>query len=350
MHMAAQGDKPNVLVYFKDKFKMDYNQKDYNGSTPLHWACYMSSENSINFLLSWMDDVNVIDNKGQTPLHIAIFSDRINIIKKLLHKGADTSIKDNTNKNVYEIAKENSNLENIFRLLIDYKPLKACCYTANSNNILYKSYLFSFLSIVCEVLTFFVLVPYLNNYLISALYLIFSFSFLISYFYMTTSDPGILISNYFMSWVEIVENKIDLTDMCPYCKVHKVRFTKHCHVCGHCIKNFDHHCHWINNCIGEQNSNAFITFLILLIANLGLNYLIAFRIFMLEDGINGFLLDQDNAIVLMGVFYVKKVKDILSLFVMTVSLFFILPVCYVLYTQFKNKNERKLRKSLIKSS
>ena len=46
----------------------------------------------------------------------------------------------------------------------------------------------------------------------------------------------------------------------------------------------------------------------------------------------------------------KKVNDILSLFVMTVSLFFILPVCYVLYTQFKNKNERKLRKSLIKSS
>ena len=350
MHMAAQGDKPNVLVYFKDKFKMDYNQKDYNGSTPLHWACYMSSENSINFLLSWMNDVNVIDNKGQTPLHIAIFSDRINIIKKLLHKGADTSIKDNTNKTVYDIARENSNLDNIFRLLIDYKPLKAFCYKANSNNILYKSYLFSFLSIVCEVLTFFVLVPYLNSYLISALYLIFSFSFLLSYFYMTTSDTGILISNYFTSWVEIVENKIDLTDMCPYCKVHKVPYTKHCHVCGHCIKNFDHHCHWINNCIGEQNSNAFITFLIVLIANLGLNYLIAFRIFLVDDGINGFLFDKEKAIVLMGIFYVKKVKDILSLFVMTVSLFFILPVCYVLYTQFKNKNERKLRKSLIKSS
>ena len=28
MHMAAQGDRPNVLIYFKDKYHMDINQID----------------------------------------------------------------------------------------------------------------------------------------------------------------------------------------------------------------------------------------------------------------------------------------------------------------------------------
>ena len=44
-----------------------------------------------------------------------------------------------------------------------------------------------------------------------------------------------------------------------------------------------------------------------------------------------------------------RVKDILSLFIMTINLFFIVPVCYVLYCQFRNKNERRSRKKLAKS-
>ena len=48
--MAAQGDRPNVLIYFKEKYNMNINEVDENGSTPLHWACYMSSEISINYI------------------------------------------------------------------------------------------------------------------------------------------------------------------------------------------------------------------------------------------------------------------------------------------------------------
>ena len=52
MHMAAQGDKPNMLIYFKDKFGFSILDRDFPGNTPLHWACHMAAENSINFLLS----------------------------------------------------------------------------------------------------------------------------------------------------------------------------------------------------------------------------------------------------------------------------------------------------------
>jgi ankyrin repeat protein len=56
MHMASQGDQPNVLIFFKEKFDMKINSLDSVMSTPLHWACYMGSESCIDYLISWNAD------------------------------------------------------------------------------------------------------------------------------------------------------------------------------------------------------------------------------------------------------------------------------------------------------
>jgi ankyrin repeat protein len=34
---------------------MDLDSKDKRGSTPLHWACFQSSEISLLYLLEWLD-------------------------------------------------------------------------------------------------------------------------------------------------------------------------------------------------------------------------------------------------------------------------------------------------------
>jgi palmitoyltransferase len=39
MHIAAQGDQPISLYYFKEK-NMNLTERDKRGSTPLHWACF----------------------------------------------------------------------------------------------------------------------------------------------------------------------------------------------------------------------------------------------------------------------------------------------------------------------
>lgn len=39
LHVAAQGDQPASLAFFK-KMNLDVNAKDAKESTPLHWACY----------------------------------------------------------------------------------------------------------------------------------------------------------------------------------------------------------------------------------------------------------------------------------------------------------------------
>ncbi len=74
LHLAAQGDKPESLIFFKEKYNMDITEKDLNGSTPIHWACFTGSENCLNFLLTWTNNINIKENCGYTPLHLAVLS------------------------------------------------------------------------------------------------------------------------------------------------------------------------------------------------------------------------------------------------------------------------------------
>lgn len=53
MHIAAQGDQPISLYFFKQK-GMHLCSKDKRGSTPLHWACYQGSEVALIYLLGWL--------------------------------------------------------------------------------------------------------------------------------------------------------------------------------------------------------------------------------------------------------------------------------------------------------
>jgi ankyrin repeat protein len=74
LHMAAQGNQPLSLVFFKEKYKMNLMSVDEVGSTPLHWAAYTGSKEAFIYLLSWNVDVNAQDKEGLTPLHLAVIS------------------------------------------------------------------------------------------------------------------------------------------------------------------------------------------------------------------------------------------------------------------------------------
>ncbi len=74
IHMAAQGDQPATLVLFKEKYKIDPQINDNVLSSALHWAAYMGSDLSLDYLASWDLSIDKMDKDGFTPLHLAVMT------------------------------------------------------------------------------------------------------------------------------------------------------------------------------------------------------------------------------------------------------------------------------------
>ena len=47
LHIAAQGDECAVLHFFVREYELNLHDRDFHGSTPLHWACFAGSENAL---------------------------------------------------------------------------------------------------------------------------------------------------------------------------------------------------------------------------------------------------------------------------------------------------------------
>jgi palmitoyltransferase len=86
---------------------MDINITDNKGSTPLHWAAYSGSFNTVNFLITWGSVCNIKDkDTGVTALHLASMQGNTRIVRKLLIKGIDRQIKDFSGKSALDYARE----------------------------------------------------------------------------------------------------------------------------------------------------------------------------------------------------------------------------------------------------
>jgi len=106
MHVAAQGDKPASLFYFKEK-GIDLRSRDNRGSTPLHWACYSRSEVALCYLLAWVQILEDRDVDGYTPLHLAVKSvDALRScrsVRTLLIRGSSRSTKDELGNSPFDL-------------------------------------------------------------------------------------------------------------------------------------------------------------------------------------------------------------------------------------------------------
>ncbi len=107
MHVAAQGDQPISLFFFKE-MGFDLKCRDNRQSTPLHWACYSRSEIALCYLLAWVTDLEDKDVEGYTPLHLAIKSvDQLRStrpVRTLLVRGARRDARDNSGRLPSDIA------------------------------------------------------------------------------------------------------------------------------------------------------------------------------------------------------------------------------------------------------
>ena len=100
IHMAAQNDNANVIIFFKEKYNFDLYQPDLQGNNSIHWASSNCAKNALGYLLFYLEDknkdiINAVNKSGQTALHLTVLTNEsATIIKKLIKKGIDVNIKD----------------------------------------------------------------------------------------------------------------------------------------------------------------------------------------------------------------------------------------------------------------
>ena len=129
---------------------------------------------------------------------------------------------------------------------------------------------------------------------------------------------------------------VDPIQLCPDCLVIRTPRSRHCSTCNRCVERFDHHCPWINNCIGQNNHIYFIWFLISIYITIG--FVFGSTLYELTQMRNEFLTINDLYYWILPVDITKNVmlKKIISILILAVTGFFLLPVMLLLYIQVRN--------------
>ena len=324
--MAAQGDNPNIIIYFKEKYKMSIYSVDYKGNTPLHWACFNCAEHSVNFLLSFMKDINQQNHSGQTPLHIAIFTERIRIIKKLLKKGSDLSIKDKNGKTPIQLAIQLTGASSkVTNVLIENKPLKTCFQNdKGKGSFIFNPFTFIIFMILFNLIIYISPLSYLSSGY-TGFFFIVCILYLLSFIFINSSDPGIILRKENLDWFILVCKNINIKNMCPYCQVSKKKLSKHCFICNHCIEEQSNHCNILGNCIGRKNIYYYFIFLGMTIIYSVYIYFISLKAFLINEPVLPLIdapkLTEKDHILPFTFIFKSNWKDAISVFVMTCGLF-----------------------------
>ena len=273
MHIAAESNQPSMMIYLYLNEAQDILSVDENGSTPLHWACYYKAEECVNYLLYLNADINAQDKENFTPLNIAVSNNKISLVKLLLRKGADKKIANKYNQLPIDIAKKKHYAKIMKILTSGHNPL---CSTEIPDTYVKPTEAFKrvilLLLIICEIIIFILVLPFLDSLAFYILNFIFFGLGLVSYFILLWSEPGYqknkeLVKDCggednYKCLKKLVEDGEDLKKYCPVCYVLKANNIKHCFICNKCVKDLSHHCFWFNKCIGKKNRIIYIIFLI----------------------------------------------------------------------------------------
>lgn len=274
MHISSGSNQPSMLIHLFLNEAQDISSVDENGSTPLHWACYYSAEESVNYLLSLKVDIDAQDKEKFTPLHLSVSNNSIKIVRLLLQKGANKNIVNNYNELPIDIAKK-KNYTEIVNILInkEYNPLCTLEMPIEyiKPNDIYKKIIILMI-VIPEIIIFILVLPFLESIVYYVLNAAAFLLCLLTYFILLGKEPGFQKNAQLLiecggegdnkPLKKLLENGSDLKAYCPTCYVLKGEDRKHCFICDKCVSDMSHHCFWINKCIGKKNKIIYIIFVI----------------------------------------------------------------------------------------
>jgi len=266
LHIAASRGIAWLLVYFHLQLKMDANDRNARGRTPLHIAALEHQEQIAWLLSNWTSDIDARDGENMTPLHFAALANNYRIVRHLLMSGASRMVEDDQGMTPSDIAM----LVRAFDLvkvlnepscLAKINPIKAPIKPIKQSKLLFV--FFHILFALRYLLVFFFVLPGLSEeFLFTSCFLMAVNSLL--YLWVSNKNPGYVesVPDHDLLYLYSIYN---MESVCPSCETKRHSSTRHCQHCGKCVKKFDHHCPWINNCVGAGNHRLFTVFIVMLL-------------------------------------------------------------------------------------
>ncbi|CDW75651.1 dhhc zinc finger domain containing protein [Stylonychia lemnae] len=332
LHVAAQGDQPISLYYFKEK-GIDITSKDNRNSTPMHWACYSRSEIALCYLLSWVKDLDEQDIEGFTPLHLAVKSVEqlrsTRPVRSLLIRGSSRNARDKQGRKPVDLVDQISipSLQQELRSMLKEPKGCTCFMIKTPLKLMRKS---------ASTPTFF-LGLILINYILLFLFVLplttAAFVMAILFFMLSQGvDPGYLRKPQNITFLSMLQT-FDPVLLCPDCEVIRTTRSRHCSICNRCVERFDHHCPWVNNCVGIKNHHFFMMFLVSITLVL-LSVLVTVSVTLNE--FNEELISENFLILLPRDTYNKNLFYFGAIINLITSAFFLLPVMLLTLIQLRN--------------
>ena len=313
LHLAAQGNHPNLIVYLIEKCGFNINSRDNNGRSALHWGINMNSKQAVEYLVYYNIDINIKDNDGITALDIANDKGNLYFINKFNDDYNIFINKDNNEEN-----KDENDIENNIIKTSRNNSLYNKFWGLKSKNM--AAFPFILLIFALEGTNQLIILKGYNNLYMSFVLFILFFLLLFFYYVTSKSNPGEVQIEYVNSLLLLAEKGENLKNICPWCINTLNENTYHCFLCNKCFENQKFHDVFLNNCIGEKNFSLYLNFL---------SYLIIISTFKLFISLLAmFLLTGEN--------YEKAIKLVICQIVMTIGF-----ISFGFYKIIKIKNKRK---------
>ena len=307
LHLAAQGNFPNIIIFLIEKYEFDINSRDNKGNSALHWAVFSNSRETVDYLIYYNIDISLKDNDDDTALQIAMRKKNQYLVKRLREdygsffnkKGKEVKIKQNEN----EFSKNQNQRRDLFKNKL---------FTTKTTNL---SVAFPFLLIlfILEGFNQIIILWGYNNYFMSFVFFMLFSMLLFFYFASSYSEPGEIATKCINSLPILAEQGEDMKNVCPWCINYMTEKTNHCFLCKKCIKYQEFHDNYINNCIGKNNFSLYMSLLYFLAINLSFKLIISIWGLFWIKGSNfkkviGFLIPQILALLPCIFFSIVKIR------------------------------------------
>ena len=267
LHLASQGNFPNIIIYLIEKYGMNINSLDNKGNSSLHWAVYMDRSQAVDYLVYYNIDINIRNNDNDRAIDMALQRNNSILVKKF--KEDFYFLNKNSEESDLKLNKKKMGL---------YPMLKSLVNKIISNEHPTSSYAYPFLFFVIfiELFNQIIIIRGYKNYFMSMVFTIMFIMLLFFYLTASKSDAGEIFSKCINSLVLLAEQGEDMKNICPWCINYTNEKSHHCFLCKKCIEYQEFHEPFINNCVGRNNFSLYMSFLFFFVINFGFKIIISF--------------------------------------------------------------------------